>query len=151
MKFDNNNILLNIDVKDKDDLFAYIAKYAKEKGVIDDEQTLIAAFINREKEVSTGLQDSFAIPHAKSDCIKEPTVLYLKLLHPIDWETFDDNPVQNVFALLVPIGYEGTLHLEMISRIATSLLEEKFIKTVKKSSNVNKLKSVITEVMKGEN
>ncbi|KXT62309.1 hypothetical protein SGADD02_02281 [Streptococcus gallolyticus] len=52
---------------------------------------------------------------------------------------------------MVPIGYEGTLHLEMISRIATSLLEEKFIKTVKKSSNVNELKSVITEVMKGEN
>lgn len=128
MKFDKENILLNVNVKDKKDLFAYIARYAKKKRIIDDEQLLIKAFTNRESEVSTGLQNSFAIPHAKADCIMKPTVLYLKLLHPIEWETFDDKPVQNIFALLVPTKHEGTLHLEMISRIATSLLDDEFIK-----------------------
>lgn len=151
MKFDKENILLNVNVKDKKDLFVYIASYAKKKQIIDDEQKLIKAFINRELEVSTGLQDSFAIPHAKSNCIMEPTVLYLKLLHPIEWETFDNEPVQNIFALLVPIKYEGTLHLEMISRIATSLLDDEFIMMVKNSSNIDELEKTIVSAMKGDN
>lgn len=151
MKFDKENILLNVNVKDKKDLFVYIASYAKKKQIIDDEQKLIKAFTNRELEVSTGLQDSFAIPHAKSNCIMEPTVLYLKLLHPIEWETFDNEPVQNIFALLVPIKYEGTLHLEMISRIATSLLDDEFIMMVKNSSNIDELEKTIVSAMKGDN
>lgn len=151
MNFDEDNILLGVDVMDKSELFHFIAEYAKKIGITDDSQKLIDAFEDREKEVSTGLQDSFAIPHAKSKYIKKPIVLYLKLQHPIEWETFDDSPVQNVFALLVPSKSAGTLHLEMISRIATSLLEEEFTKTVKNSSNVNELKSVITEAMKGDN
>ena len=57
MKFDKENILLNVNVKDKKDLFAYIARYAKKKRIIDDEQLLIKAFTNRESEVSTGLQN----------------------------------------------------------------------------------------------
>ena len=151
MKFDKENILLNVNVKDKKDLFAYIARYAKKKRIIDDEQLLIKAFTNRESEVSTGLQNSFAIPHAKADCIMKPTVLYLKLLHPIEWETFDDKPVQNIFALLVPTKHEGTLHLEMISRIATSLLDDEFIMIVKKSSNIDELEKTILSAMKGDN
>ncbi|SDQ28383.1 PTS system IIA component, Fru family [Streptococcus equinus] len=151
MKFDKENILLNVNVKDKKELFAYIASYAKKKQIIDDQQRLIKAFINRESEVSTGLQKSFAIPHAKSNCIMEPTVLYLKLLHPIEWETFDNEPVQNIFALLVPIKYEGTLHLEMISRIATSLLDDEFIMVVKNSSNIDELEKTIVSAMKGDN
>ena len=75
MKFDKENILLNVNVKDKKDLFAYIARYAKKKRIIDDEQLLIKAFTNRESEVSTGLQNSLANTHDKADCIMKPTVL----------------------------------------------------------------------------
>lgn len=34
MKFDKENILLNVNVKDKKDLFAYIARYAKRSGLL---------------------------------------------------------------------------------------------------------------------
>lgn len=76
-------------------------------------------------------------------------LVFLKLKNPIEWETFDDKPVSNVFALLVPSKYEGTLHLEMISRIATSLLEEEFIDLVKNSSDLDLLQKYITKAMEG--
>ena len=111
MKFDSSNILLNVDVNDKNELFAYIASYAKKQNIIEDEARLVDAFLAREAEVSTGLQESFAIPHAKANFIKEPTIIYVKLKHPIEWETFDEKPVQNIFTLLVPDKYKGTIHL----------------------------------------
>ncbi|MCK1158683.1 fructose PTS transporter subunit IIA [Streptococcus uberis] len=150
MEFDKNNILLNIRVKDKLDLFNTIADYALKRNIIDNKDLLVNAFLEREKEVSTGLQESFAIPHAKSNFIKEPTVFFLKLVEPIEWETFDGQPVSNVFALLVPSKYEGTLHLEMISKIATSLLEDEFINSVKNSSNIDEIEKQIAKAMKGE-
>lgn len=149
MEFTKENILINVNVKDKTKLFHYIAQYAKIKNIIDNEAELVEAFLEREEEVSTGLQESFAIPHAKADFIKIPTVLFLKLSHPIEWETFDDQPVSNVFALLVPSENKGTLHLEMISKIATSLLEEEFITSVKNSSDKDELEKQIKKAMEG--
>ncbi|MGT2908137.1 PTS sugar transporter subunit IIA [Streptococcus dentiloxodontae] len=149
MEFTKNNILLDVNVKDKIELFHYIAQHVKDKGIIDGESELVEAFLEREKEVSTGLQDSFAIPHAKADFIKKPTILFLKLTHPIEWETFDDQPVSNVFALMVPSEYKGTLHLEMISKVATSLLEEEFINSVKNSSDKDELENQIIKAMEG--
>ncbi|WP_165211124.1 PTS sugar transporter subunit IIA [Streptococcus tangpeifui] len=149
MEFTKDNILLNVNVKDKLELFRYIAQYAGKKNIIDNESALVAAFLEREEEVSTGLQDSFAIPHAKSDFIKVPTVLFLKLKEPIEWETFDEKPVSNVFVLLVPSKNRGILHLEMISKIATSLLEEEFITSVKNSSDKDELEKQIKKAMEG--
>lgn len=150
MKFDSKNILLDVPATDKVSLFQFIATVAVERGIVEDKEALVKAFLERESEVSTGLQESFAIPHAKADFIKEPTVLFLNLCQPIEWETFDEQPVSNVFALLVPSQYQGTLHLEMISRIATSLLEDEFINTVKNSSDKDELEQQIAKAMKGE-
>lgn len=150
MEFSQEHIFLNVKVKDKVELFQFIAQYAKEHEIVDEEAQLVTAFVEREKEVSTGLQDSFAIPHAKSDFIKKPAILYLKLQQPIEWETFDEQAVSNVFALLVPSQFEGTMHLEMISRIATALLEEDFVHRVKDSSSVDELQKIISKVMEGE-
>ena len=121
------------------------------KKIIDNENALIEAFLERESEFSTGLQDSFAIPHAKTNFIKKPTVLFLKLSEPISWETFDGQPVSNVFALLVPKEYEGKEHLKMISNIATLLLEDDFTELIKNSNDVEILEKNIYEAMRGEN
>ncbi len=151
MDFDTNNILVDVAVEDKLDLFKYIASYAFSKKIIDNENALIEAFLERESEFSTGLQDSFAIPHAKTNFIKKPTVLFLKLSEPISWETFDGQPVSNVFALLVPKEYEGKEHLKMISNIATLLLEDDFTELIKNSNDVEILEKNIYEAMRGEN
>ena len=147
MKFERNNILLDVEAKDKLELFNIIADYALEHDIAKDRGELVNAFLAREAEVSTGLQDSFAIPHAKSEIIKAPTVLFLKLKSPIEWETFDGKPVSNVFALLVPTKYEGTVHLEMISKIATSLLEDEFVQSVKNSFDIDELYKQIGQRM----
>lgn len=149
MKFNQDNIFLNVDVKDKVTLFNFISKKANIMGVTNDPNELVKSFIHREEEMSTGLQESFAIPHAKAECILKPIVLFIKLRVPIEWETFDDKPVQNVFALMVPKKFEGTVHLEMISRIATSLLEDEFIDIVKGSNNLEDLEKEISKAMEG--
>mgnify|MGYP000349830141 FL=1 len=88
----------------------------------DDEDALYHDFLEREKEFSTGLQDGFAIPHARTDNVKKVTVMFLRNKDGIDWQTLDDEPVKYIFALLVPKQSAGDVHLKMISSLATALI-----------------------------
>lgn len=136
-------IFLNENCKSKKDMLTFIAKKAKEYNICDDEQGLLNDLINREKEFSTGLQDGFAIPHARSSHVKKVSVFFIRNKSVLDWETLDGSEVHNLFALLVPVENEGNVHLQMISQLATCLLEDDFKETVQSSTDQDELKKYI--------
>ncbi|WP_137663159.1 PTS sugar transporter subunit IIA [Enterococcus hulanensis] len=150
MDFKESNILLDVAVASKEELFEVIADYAYESGYVANAAETCKAFNEREAEYSTGLQDGFAIPHAKADTVLAPTVLFIRLAHEVEWETFDDSAVKNIFALMVPKEDEGTVHLEMLSRLATALLEDEFIQQIQESEDKTQLVELIKKVMIGE-
>ena len=150
MDFNESTILLDVAVASKKELFEVIANYAYELGFVANAAETCEAFIEREAEYSTGLQDGFAIPHAKAKTVLKPTVLFIRLKQEIEWETFDDSAVKNIFALMVPKEDGGTVHLEMLSRLATALLEESFIQQVQRSEDKTQLVELNKKEMIGE-
>lgn len=150
MDFKENNILLDVVVASKEELFEVIANYAYESGYVANAIETCGAFNDREAEYSTGLQDGFAIPHAKAETVLEPTVLFIRLKHEVEWETFDDSEVKNIFVLMVPKKDEGTVHLEMLSRLATALLEDEFTQQIQQSEDKTQLVELIKKEMIGE-
>ena len=116
-----------------------------------DEDALYHDFLEREKEFSTGLQDGFAIPHARTDNVKKVTVMFLRNKNGIDWQTLDDQPVKYIFALLVPKQSAGDVHLKMISSLATALLEDEFKDTIISSNDKAELTRYILKMMEEEN
>lgn len=150
MKFTEQNILLNCQATNKLELLTLISKHAKEMGIVDSQEALLNDFLHREDEGTTGLQDGFAIPHAKSDSVKEATVIYTRNATELkDWETFDDQPVMQTFALLVPKEEQGTKHIEMLSKLAMALMEDEFKEQVTKLTNKIQLANVIDNEMNG--
>jgi len=144
-------IFLDVDEVDKDSILKFICKKAKALAVADDEDVLYQDFLDREEEFSTGLQDGFAIPHARTKNVKKATVMFLRNKRDIDWVTMDDQPVKYIFALLVPEESAGNLHLKMISSLATALLEDDFKETVKSSEDKTELMNYILKNMEEEN
>lgn len=150
MKFTEQNILLNCQATNKLELLTLISKHAKEMDIVDSQEALLNDFLHREYEGTTGLQDGFAIPHAKSDSVKEATVIYARnAIELKDWETFDDQPVMQVFALLVPKEEQGTKHIEMLSKLAMALMEDEFKEQVTKLTDKTQLANVIDNEMNG--
>nr|SFZ88490.1 PTS system, fructose-specific IIA component / PTS system, fructose-specific IIB component / PTS system, fructose-specific IIC component [Loigolactobacillus rennini] len=139
MEIQANNILLNLRVKDQDDLLRIISQQAVCCHYTVSAKDLYISFVNREKDYSTGLQEGFAIPHAKSEAVKAAGIIYARLLSPIDWQTYDNQPVTDVFALMVPKEGAGTRHLKMLSNLATALLDENFkrkLRSLKRSDKI---------------
>ena len=86
-----------------------------------------AAFDQRESEMSTGVVDGYAIPHAKSDAITKASVILIRSSEIIeDWESIDKKPITTAVALLVPAAEAGTTHIKLLSKVAVMLMDEKF-------------------------
>lgn len=144
-------IFFDVDAKSKEELLEFVSDKAFEMGITDNKEGLLKDFLKREEDFSTGLQDEFAIPHAKSEYAKETAVFFVKCKNPLDWETLDDTKVRYAFALIVPNEKAGNEHLMMISKLATSLLEDEFKDTVKSSKDKSMLKEYILKFMKEDN
>jgi PTS system nitrogen regulatory IIA component len=75
------------------------------------------ALINREKLGSTGLGRGVAIPHGRMPSLTTPLCAFIKIDEPVEFDASDGQPVDLVFALLVP--EESTEeHLQVLSTIA---------------------------------
>lgn len=147
MKFTKEDVLLNVNVKNKQELLDYISKYAKKINFTDDSDGLLKSFEEREAEYSTGLQDGFAIPHAKSTAVKKVGIIYAKTEKPIVWKTYDNKPVTDVFALMVPPENAGNTHLKMLASLSTALLEDDFKQDLKKMHDPEKIAVLIRKKM----
>lgn len=140
-------IFLDVKATNKEQLLEFIADKACEYDICDNRDGLLDDLKKRENEFPTGLQDGFAIPHARSSYVKKAAILYLRTNEAIEWGTMDDKKVNYLFSLLVPEQNEGNLHLQMISKLATCLLEDDFKDTVKSSNNKLELKDYILKNM----
>lgn len=73
--------------------------------------------LERERLGSTGLAGGVALPHARMPGIQQTRGAFLKLAQPVDFDSMDGQPVDLVFALLVP--EEATKeHLELLAELA---------------------------------
>ena len=121
--FTEDFILLHIDVNSKSELFQIAADHLYSKNAIKDKDMFIKALYERESIGETGVGDGFAIPHAKSETVNRPVVLYIKSNKKIEYESLDDLPVNNFFMLAVPEN-SGNEHINLLSSIACLLLED---------------------------
>ena len=141
-------IFFDTDVHTKEEALSFLGEKAKELGLTDNQKGLYEDFMKREEEFSTGLQDGFAIPHAKSEHAKDVAILFLSTKNDIEWGTMDDQPVNYLFALVVPTANAGNDHLMMISKLATSLLDDDFKVKVKETKDKEQLVEYILTKMK---
>lgn len=141
------NIFLNVEAYKKDDLLEFIANQAVILNIAYDANGLLSDLKRREEEFSTGLQDGFAIPHAKSKYVETPSILYLKTKGDIEWGTMDGSTINCAFSLLVPMENEENTHLQMLSQLATCLLEDDFKEYVKSTNNKKELVTYIYKKM----
>lgn len=126
-----NNIALDVDVKSRDELLQYLADFAKKLGYATDAAAVDKKYLAREAESSTGMEKGIAIPHAQDKTINRSAMLIAKLKQPIEWKTFDGQPVDIVISFLIPDQDDGSNHLEYLSSTSKLLMHDEFVKSLK--------------------
>ncbi|HET6273730.1 MAG TPA: PTS sugar transporter subunit IIA [Bacteroidota bacterium] len=94
--------------------------------IIDKEKVREAVF-EREKIMSTGVGNGFAVPHGKTDAVSDIVAAFAVTAEPIDYESIDEKPVRLVFLLVGKNNMVGP-HIKLLSRISRLMNKEEFRK-----------------------
>lgn len=92
--------------------------------VLDIEKVRTAIF-DREKIMSTGVGNGFAIPHGKTDAVTDVVAAFAVTAKDIDYESLDEQPVRLVFLLVGKDSMVGP-HIKLLSRISRLMNKEDF-------------------------
>jgi len=101
----------------KKKILEFIAKHISSDFPEINNSELFDALVARERIGTTGLGAGVAIPHCRCKDCPQPIGLFIRLAEPVDFDAVDREPVDLVFALVVPEG-EDQEHLEILKALA---------------------------------
>lgn len=118
---------INLDVQseDKESVIREIAKMHDKTGVLYDYEGYVAALNVREAQSSTALEEGIAIPHAKTEYVKEPALAMGRSSKGIDYDSLDGELSTLFFMIAAPAGANNT-HIETLARLTQLLLDDEF-------------------------
>lgn len=135
---DKRVINLHLNATSKDDVIHELATLLHNEGYVTDLQGFIADVYEREKEGITGMGNNIAIPHGKSNAVKKAGIAIGKTSSLIEWESYDEQPVNVFFLFAVPSDVEGAkLHLRLLSKIAAKLSDDELLDRIKHTESVD--------------
>lgn len=92
-----------------------------------DKEKVRSAILERERIMSTGVGNGFAIPHGKTDAVSEIVAAFAVTEEEIDYDSLDEKPVRLVFLLVGKDNLVGP-HIKLLSRISRLMNKEEFRK-----------------------
>lgn len=105
-------------------------------------QAIFESLVAREKMGSTGIGNGIAIPHGRLTDITQPIAILIKCEEPIAFDAIDKQPVDILFALLVPAD-QCQQHLSTLSSMAEKLSDKQVLKQLRKTHDETELYQVI--------
>lgn len=147
-RLQSEHIFLNAVLKDKDEVFRFVADTFARDGVVTHARLFYERMIEREETMSTGIGSGIAIPHAASPEVNNPAVLLIRPMHPIDFEALDGLPVDIILALVVPEN-QTALHLQILAGISRLCKKTEFLGVVRNASNSKELLEGVRRIEEG--
>jgi fructose-specific phosphotransferase system IIA component len=111
----------------KDDIIDAMINLVSASPKVLDKQKVREAIFEREKIMSTGVGNGFAIPHGKTDAVSDIVAAFAVTASPIDYQSLDEKPVRLVFLLVGKDNMVGP-HIKLLSRISRLMNKEDFRK-----------------------
>lgn len=98
------------------------------------EEEVFETLIGRERLGSTGLGHGVAIPHGRLKGRDRAIAAFVKLDQGVDFDALDNQPVDLLFALLVPDHFTSE-HLEILAQLAQMFDSEELCRELRQSSD----------------
>ncbi len=118
------SIMLGGSPKNKSEAIDMLVDLQVKGGNIADKDEYKKGILAREEKGSTAVGEGIAIPHAKSEAVKAPSLAAMTVPEGVDYEALDDEPSNLLFMIAAP--NDGDVHLEVLSRLMTILMDEDF-------------------------
>lgn len=140
------NFKLFTNVELRSDSIMSVVSLLNEVKVITD-QRILTEDLKKREELGGFVLSGLAMIHTKSAGVVCPIVAVFHTTYPIPWRSDDGNmqDIQTILLLVVPID-SPVEHMELISEIPASFIDDSFIKEIT-TGNEDRVKTVLEEVL----
>lgn len=117
-----DTVIIDLAATSKDAAIDEMAKKLHIAGRLNNFDGFKEAILKRESQSTTGIGEGIAIPHAKTDAVKTPSILFAKSAKGVDYESLDGQPAHLLFMIAASDGTNNE-HLETLSRLSSLLMD----------------------------
>lgn len=139
-----NSVKLNLVSKDKSSVVDELVDLVNNSGNLNNKKEYKEAILAREELSTTAIGEGVAIPHAKNKAVNKACLAAGISKEGIDYEAFDDSLSHLFFMIAAPDGANDT-HLEVLSRLSTILMDEKFRNDLINASSIDEFLNLINK------
>jgi PTS system fructose-specific IIC component len=116
---------LNFNPSTKEQCINELIDLMDKTGNLKDKGEYKKAILAREELSTTGIGEGIAIPHGKTSAVKNASLAAAISKKGVDYDSLDGAPAHLFFMIAVPDNSDN-LHLEVLARLSTILMDEKF-------------------------
>jgi PTS system fructose-specific IIC component len=107
-----------------------------------DRETCLRDLIEREKYLSTGLENGLAVPHAKTAAVRELLVSFGLCHKGLDFGTLDGKPANFIFLVVSPLDTSGP-HIKILAQITRNFRESEVAEKLLSAKNKKEILEII--------
>ena len=137
-------IAVNLEADSKDSAIEQLICMLDKENRINSLSEFRDSIYERENESTTEVGEYTAIPHGRSETVIENSVCIATLKKPVIWNFETKEEIDIIFMLAVKKDSSDT-HIEILSELASKIMEEDFISNIKNSDSKNEIYKIITE------
>ncbi len=116
----------------KDEILHELSHRLLEANYITDVEQFVKDIYVREAEGITGMGNHIAIPHGKSKVVKKIGIAIGRCDNEIEWESYDDEPINLVFLFCVSDDANfASNHMMLLAELAGKLGNDKRVEQLK--------------------
>ncbi len=108
-------------------------------------QTIVNKLLAREELGSTALGYGIALPHARMQGIQAPRAVFIRLAQSVDFDAPDEEPVDIIFAMLVPAGANEE-YLRLLASLAKMFNDPDIRDQLRSASTQEEIYSILTGI-----
>lgn len=139
-------IELGVKLNSKSEAIDKLVDLHNKAGNLVDAKIYKEGILAREAGGTTAIGDGIAIPHAKSEAVKEPALAVVTVPDGVDYEAMDGKPSNLIFMIAAP--NDGDVHLEVLARLMTMLMDADFKNKLLNAPNKDAFLKAIDEFEK---
>lgn len=139
-----DTIILSLKSTTKENVLDELVDKLYEANRLNDKEKFKSEILKRESQSSTGVGDGIAIPHAKTDAVKIPSLAFGYSKEGIDFDSFDSKKA-HIFFMIAGSKDASNEHLETLSKLSVMLLKEDFRTALGMAKSKEEILNLINE------
>jgi len=141
-----NQMDLNLIASNKDEAIKKLGVLLKDANVVSDYDGFIKDVFEREALNTTGIGHYIAIPHARTNTVKDFVIAFGRVTNGLEFGSLDKNPVKLIFLMGTPKEKGLNGYLQILSSLTRRLDKESFREELLSASTPKEIIDIFKKV-----